>query len=88
MATRKFAVPLSVQDCEKYLNAVLHPLCEVFTSVELYHRALELMERWQFSFYDSLILASALQANCKILYSEDLHHQQRIQTLTIVNPFR
>ncbi len=87
VATRKFAAPLSIRDCEKYLSSILSPLCEVFVSIDLYSRALEVMERWQFSFYDSLIVAAALQANCSILYSEDLQHEQRIGDLTVHNPF-
>ncbi len=88
VATRKFAIPLSIPDCTKYLNTVLSPLCEVFVSIELYSRTLDVMERWRFSFYDSLIVASALQAGCSILYSEDLQHQQKIEDLVINNPFK
>ncbi|MEI8204383.1 MAG: PIN domain-containing protein [Bacteroidota bacterium] len=44
-----------------------------------------------FSFFDSLIIASALDSNCDILYSEDLQHQQKIsfekKHITIINPF-
>ena len=87
VSTKKFEVPLSLSDCKKYLDNVLAPLCEIFTSVELYHRALDVMERWQYSFYDSLIIAAALQSDSKILYSEDLQHNQKIQSIKIVNPF-
>ncbi len=87
VATRKFESPLSIADCQRYLSAVLEPLCEVFTSIGLYHQALELRERWQYSFYDSLILAAALQAHCKILYTEDLQQGQKIDKLIIRNPF-
>ena len=87
VATRKFAVPLKITDCEQYLNTVLAPLCEVFTSLELYRRALDIVERWQYAFYDALIIAAALQAECDVLCSEDLQDGQRIQGLTIKNPF-
>ena len=87
VSTRKFTVPMSIQDCEKYLKNVLSPLCQVFTSLDLYYKALDIMERWQFSFYDSLIIAASFQADCQILYSEDLQHNQKIQSLTIINPF-
>jgi predicted nucleic acid-binding protein len=40
-----------------------------------------------FSYWDSLMIASAIQNNCTILYSEDMQHQQKIQTLTVINPF-
>ena len=46
------------------------------------------MERYKFSFYDSVIVASALQARCKVLYSEDLQHGQVIdKQLRVTNPF-
>ena len=87
VSTRKFSTPISIQDSEKYLTKVLSPLCQVFTSIDLYFKALDVMDRWQFSFYDSLIVSAALQAECNILYSEDLQHNQKIQNLTIINPF-
>lgn len=37
---------------------------------------LDIAERYGFSHYDSLIIAAALQANCTILYSEDMQHGQ------------
>ena len=88
VSTRKFAVPLSIRDCEKYIKSILSTLCEIFVSIELYSQALDVMDRWKFSFYDSLIVAAALQADCSILYSEDLQHEQKIGHLTITNPFR
>ena len=87
VATRKFVVPLSVADCRQYLDKVLVPLCEIYADTGLYHRALDIMERWQFSFYDALIIAAAIQTDCNHLYSEDLQHQQKIHSLTVVNPF-
>ena len=45
-------------------------------------------EKYRFSFYDSLILTSALEARCGVLYSEDFQHNQVIEgRLTIINPF-
>jgi predicted nucleic acid-binding protein len=45
-------------------------------------------DKYKFSFYDSLIIAAALECNCTALYSEDLHHNQLIENkLKIVNPF-
>ena len=87
VATRKFAKPLSISDSQNYLTNVLEPLCEVFSSIGLYHQALEISSRWQFSFYDSLIIAAALSAQCNILYTEDLQHDQEIENLKILNPF-
>ena len=45
-------------------------------------------KRYRFSFYDSLIVAAALEGGCTRLYSEDLQHGQRVERLVIENPFR
>jgi predicted nucleic acid-binding protein len=51
-------------------------------------KALDILDRYGYSYYDSLILSSALESNCSILYSEDLQHGQVIEnSLKIVNPF-
>jgi predicted nucleic acid-binding protein len=42
---------------------------------------------WRFSWHDSLIITAALECGCHTLYSEDLQHQQKVETLTIINPF-
>jgi predicted nucleic acid-binding protein len=87
VATRKFALPLTPAHASAYLATILEPLCEVFSSINLYREALEIMERWQHSFYDSLIIASAIASDCRTLYTEDLQHGQKIRNLRIVNPF-
>jgi predicted nucleic acid-binding protein len=86
-ATRKFKKPLTFIDSQRYLSIVLEPLCEVYSSPELFHRALEIMDKWRYSFYDSLIIASAIQADCTTLYSEDMQHSQEIMNLSLKNPF-
>ncbi len=51
--------------------------------------ALRIAARYQRSFYDSLIVATALENGCKTVYSEDMHHGLVIDgVLTILNPFR
>jgi predicted nucleic acid-binding protein len=52
-------------------------------------RACEIADRYRFSFYDSLIISAALESNCTMLYSEDLHDGQVIEgTLKVENPFK
>ena len=51
-------------------------------------KACSIAERYYFSFYDSLIIAAAIESGCNILYSEDLQHNMKIENrLTIFNPF-
>ena len=75
------------EDARRALEQVLVPLWQVYPSSVLYQDAISLQSRYGFSFYDSLIVAAALEAGCTRLYSEDLQHGQQIQRLTIVNPF-
>ncbi|MCF8367247.1 MAG: PIN domain-containing protein [Bacteroidales bacterium] len=50
--------------------------------------ACDIADKYQYSYYDSLIIASALEAGCTTLYTEDLQHKQLIEgKLRIVNPF-
>jgi predicted nucleic acid-binding protein len=62
--------------------------CTVKTvDLETHELGLILAERYRFSVYDSMIVASALRAGCTILYSEDFQHGQTIERLTIRDPF-
>ena len=49
--------------------------------------AVSIAKRFGFGIFDSLMVASAAIANCDTLYTEDLHHGQKIEGLTIKNPF-
>lgn len=70
------------------LDDVLAPLWRVNPTRSLYTRGLRLHTQFGFSFYDSLIVAAALDAGCTRLYSEDLHDGLRVDQLSIRNPFR
>lgn len=85
---RKARVVLQVEQARMYLETVLLPMLQVPSSPALYHRALDIQGRYRFSFYDSLIVAAALAAGCSRLLSEDLQHGQRVEGLTIVDPFK
>jgi predicted nucleic acid-binding protein len=51
-------------------------------------KAFDVKKRYGFAYYDSLIVASALQNNCKIVYSEDMQNGMRVDNqLIITNPF-
>jgi predicted nucleic acid-binding protein len=57
-------------------------------TADIHASAVSLTKRFGFSFYDALIVATASEAGCKTLYSEDMQHSGRFADLTIVNPFR
>ncbi len=86
VASRKLG--LSRNEIKDILDPI-RTLCEVVPlSIETHDRGVEIAERYGFSLFDATIIASALQAGCAILYSEDLQHDQRIASqLRIRNPF-
>lgn len=86
--TRKFAKRVPSEIAKDILRDSLQPFWRVQPSPGLYIRALDLQERYRFSFYDSLIVAAAVEAGCARLLSEDLQDGQRVDQLLIENPFR
>jgi len=54
---------------------------------ETIFRARELRLRFSYSWWDCLLLASALELGCKFFLSEDMHDGHDIDGLTIINPF-
>jgi predicted nucleic acid-binding protein len=58
-------------------------------TVQTHQEALAIAEKYGYRIYDALVVASALEARCTILYSEDMQDGLVIlEQLTIRNPFR
>jgi len=84
---RKLAMPV---------NEVLQSIREIVENCELRYidmgtiqNALILKNKYGYTYYDCLVLASAILNDCKIIYSEDMQHNQLIEgKLRIINPFR
>ncbi|MBA2402342.1 MAG: PIN domain-containing protein [Bradyrhizobium sp.] len=63
---------------------IVHPL-----TVETHETGLALAERYGLATYDAMIAASALNAGCDTLWSEDMQHGMTLnEGLRIANPFR
>ena len=53
----------------------------------IYQNSFRLRGKYTFSFWDSLIVASALENKCALLYSEDMQHGLVVENkLKILNP--
>ena len=67
----------------------IRAVCRVESlSLETHDLGLTFSGRYGFSIYDSMILASALRADCQVVFTEDLQHGQVIEDrLKIINPF-
>jgi predicted nucleic acid-binding protein len=88
VAFKRFPSVMAAEHSEIYLLTVLRPLLKVHSSIGLYSSALWIRTRFQLSWYDSLILAAAAEAECSVLYTEDLQHGAKINGVRIENPFR
>ena len=86
VAARKLGMPITeiqalLKDIRRFCKVV--PL-----DVETHEHGLALMDRYGFSLYDAMIAASAIEANCSTLWSEDFQDGLRVEgVLTIRNPF-
>jgi predicted nucleic acid-binding protein len=86
VALRK--LKMSVNEVREVLDGI-RSVCSVEpVSVLTHERGLAIHERYRFSFYDSVLVATALIAGNRVLFSEDMQHAQLIDDqLRIVNPF-
>jgi predicted nucleic acid-binding protein len=78
---------MSVAEADQYLSTTFRPLLAVHSSHGVYSQALQLVRAHALHWYDSLIVASAIEGRCAVLYSEDFQHGQRFGGVRIENPF-
>ena len=80
---------LSKNEIVKYLDEI-ESICEDVMLVrrKTINFAMEIKDRYGYSFFDCLMLASAIEANCTLILTEDMQDGQIIDgTLKITNPF-
>jgi predicted nucleic acid-binding protein len=84
--TKKY--PTLEKEIQLFLKDITE-FCETITiSKTLIFKALRLHFKYKYSFYDSLIISAAIEANCNTLYTEDMQNGQIIENvLRIVDPF-
>jgi len=83
---RKYS--LSKDEISRYLDEI-KLVCDdvLLVKRKTINQALELRERYGYSFYDCLMLTSALEAGCNIILTEDMNDGQVISgILKILNP--
>jgi predicted nucleic acid-binding protein len=69
-------------------------LADILAACSLFHvddetiqHALTIQERYGFSYFDSQILAAAIEAHCSSVFTEDLQDGQIVESVTIRNLF-
>ena len=56
-------------------------------TIDVHRQGIRIAEVYGYHFYDSLMLAAALQAHCTVFYSEDMQDGQDVGGMAIRNPF-
>lgn len=73
------------------VDAVLETLkstCEVLpVTLTSHEKAVGLAKRFQISFYDANIVATAILCGADTLFSEDMQNGMSMESVTVVNPF-
>src|SRR5215211_5556725 len=87
VVTRKLPTTMTAEDTGRFLERVLGPLWNASPSLALYRRALGVQASYRYSFYDSLIIASAFDAGCTRRESFDRLPVLQVLTVEIENPF-
>ena len=71
-----------ILEIDKYIRIVDY-------SLKTQIKAVKLKDKYRFQYYDALIMATALEQGCSILFTEDMQNGQIIEnSLKIVNPFK
>lgn len=73
-----------------YWLSIIEKLCSppVPMTANTHILGIQIAQACGYHIYDSLMLAAAIEANCTVFYSEDMHHGHEIGELTIRNPFK
>jgi len=75
-------------EIKDFINDSYHRYNVLDITQDIFLLACNIRDQYNISYYDSLIVSSAINSKCDILYSEDMQHNQIIEDLTIVNPFK
>ncbi|MBH9579017.1 PIN domain-containing protein [Inhella proteolytica] len=86
-ARKKFPTALSAGDARAEVRRyqLWQPWLVDHATVE---SAWAVESRWGLNYWDALMVAAAQQQGCELLLTEDLQHDQQIDSLRIVNPFK
>ncbi len=88
IASQKIKKPLTISEIKKrvdFLGNMLNIMALEFAACT---SALDIKIKYSLSYWDSLIVASALKNDCKVLYTEDMQDGLIInEKLTVKNPF-
>ena len=76
-------------EIKQYINGICEISEIIPLNIDVYWKALDLIKKFKFSFWDSLIASAAILNDVEIIYSEDFQNNFNIEkSLKILNPFK
>jgi predicted nucleic acid-binding protein len=76
---------ISDEDIQESAKQLVRSIEVVPVTKKIVIDSYSIRNRYRYSYWDSLIITSALQSNCTVLYSEDMQHNQKIENQLIIN---
>ncbi len=84
---KKPQVPLSLSEAASWIEN-LKTLPIVPIDGDVVSEAIVCSQRYQISYWDAALIIAAERLEAPILYTEDLNHQQKYGSVTVINPFK
>lgn len=75
-------------DIRDVLNAVRANCAVAPLTTQVHERAVSIAETTNLHIYDATIIASAAETGCTVVYSEDLSHNQTVNGVRVIDPFK
>jgi predicted nucleic acid-binding protein len=85
-AQRKSRRPLRAEEAVAWIEELQERPCAIIDHA-IVRSAIDISQRFEISYWDAAIIAAAEQLETKVVYSEDLNHDQLYGTIRILNPF-
>jgi len=86
IVTKKIISPLSISKAKEIVEKLLYWQI-VVNDGQIILQTIDLCRKYKYSFWDSLIIQSAISAKANLLLTEDLQSGQIIEGVKILNPF-
>lgn len=84
---RKSSQPLTPAKAREWVRVVAMKPCQPITPAVVLD-GIAHAQRYQISYWDGAIIAAAERLGARVLYSEDLNHEQTYGSVRVENPFR
>lgn len=84
LTDRRRIVPRS--QARRYVSSYA-PFCIAPSGFGVTRRAWDIQDATGYSWWDCMLLSSALLAGCGVFWSEDMQHGRKLDTMTILSPF-